>query len=98
MDTDVVHPDHFEFYLQPQFVNQGTATPVHYHVLYDDTKIPIEALENITYKQTYYYWNWPGPIREPAALKFAEVCNSFTARYMNNEFSQDELRDTPFYI
>ena len=98
VDTDVVHPDHFEFYLQPQFVNQGTATPVHYHVLYDDTKIPIEALENITYKQTYYYWNWPGPIREPAALKFAEVCNSFTARYMNNEFSQDELRDTPFYI
>ena len=98
VDTDVVHPDHFEFYLQPQFVNQGTATPVHYHVLYDNTNIPIEALENITYKQTYYYWNWPGPIREPAALKFAEVCNSFTSRYMNNEFSQDRLRDTPFYI
>ena len=98
IDTDVVNPDHFEFYLQPQFVNQGTATPVQYHCLYDTMGIPLEVLENITYKQTYYYWNWPGPIREPAALKFAEVCNSFTSRYMNNEFAQDSLRDTPFYI
>ena len=98
VDEQVVHPDHFEFYLQPQYVNQGTATPVQYHCLYDTIKIPLESLENITYKQTYYYWNWPGPIREPAALKFAEVCNSFTSRYLRNEYAQDTLKDTPFYI
>ena len=42
--------------------------------------MPIEDMENITFNQTFYYWNWNGPIREPAALKFAEVCSQFNAK------------------
>ena len=98
VDTDAVSPDFYEFYLQPQFVNQGTATPVHYHCLFDNTGIPIQVLEDITFKQTFYYWNWPGPIREPAALKFAEVCNSFSSRYLRNEIVRSGLLSTPYYI
>ena len=98
IDTEVIAPNDYQFYLQPQYVNQGTATPVEYHVLYDTINMPIEDLEKITFFQTFYYWNWPGPIREPAALKFAEVCNGFTSKYLGNEFVNEKLNNTPFYI
>jgi len=98
IDTEVIAPNDYQFYLQPQYVNQGTATPVEYHVLYDSINMPIEDLEKITFFQTFYYWNWPGPIREPAALKFAEVCNGFTSKYLGNEFVNEKLNNTPFYI
>ena len=98
VDTEVIAPNDYQFYLQPQYVNQGTATPVEYQVLFDTIYMPIEDLEKITFNQTFYYWNWPGPIREPAALKFAEVCNGFTSRYLGNDFVNEKLYDTPFYI
>ena len=60
IDTEVIAPNDYQFYLQPQYVNQGTATPVEYHVLYDTINMPIEDLEKITFFQTFYYWNWPG--------------------------------------
>ena len=98
IDTEVIAPNDYQFYLQPQYVNQGTATPVEYHVIYDTINMPIEDLEKITFYQTFYYWNWPGPIREPAALKFAEVCNGFTSKYLGNDFVHEKLNNTPFYI
>ena len=98
IDTEVIAPNDYQFYLQPQKVEHGTATPVEYHVIYDTINIPIEDLEKITFYQTFYYWNWPGPIREPAALKFAEVCNGFTSKYLGNEFVHEKLTNTPFYI
>lgn len=97
LDTQVVTPGVYEFYLQPQFVNSGTATPTHFHVIYDSIGIPIEDIEDITYKQCYYYWNWSGAIREPAALKFAEVANKFSSTYMN-EYVKNRLKNSPYYI
>lgn len=98
IDSDVVSPDYCEFYLQPQFVNSGTATPVHYHCLYDETNIPLNILENMTYRQTYYYWNWPGPIRTPAALKYAEMLNAFQSRYLKESKIHANLRSSPYFI
>ena len=97
VDTDVTTPNYFEFYLQPQYVNQGTATPVHFHCIYDTTGMPLEIMESVTYNQTFYYWNWSGPIREPAALKFAEVCSQFYAKVKLEKVSEN-LMDSPYYI
>ena len=36
VDFSVTQKDKYEFYIQPQFVNQGTSTPCHYQVLYED--------------------------------------------------------------
>ena len=60
--------------------------------------MPFEKLESIIYMQTYYYWNWPGPIREPAALKYAETCNEFYSKYLSSNNVCDNLKDSPFYI
>ena len=105
-DDIIINSNRFEFYLQSQYVNQGTASPVHFTVLYDTTSIPLEVLENITYKQTYYYWNWNGSIRIPAILKYAEVCNAHLTTCSSGSSSVINttttinaiIKDRPFYL
>ena len=97
IDTSVTTPGEYEFYLQPQFVNSGTATPTYFHCIFDTTGIPLEILEKITYRMCYYYWNWSGAIREPAALKFAEQANKFSSTYMKGGV-RDSLKGLPYYI
>ncbi len=98
VDTQLTTPGDFEFYLQAQFVNMGTATPTHYHCLFDSTGVPLEILEEVTYRLCYYYWNWPGPIRVPAMLKNAEVNGKFGAKNLHNENVRDRIKDKLYYI
>ena len=46
VDSEVTQKGKYEFYIQPQFVNQGCATPCHYEVMYEDRDEPIEVIEN----------------------------------------------------
>ena len=73
LDKDVTSAGCYEFFMQNQFVNQGCATPTHYHVLRSNLGIPMEQYQLLTFHMSYYYWNWPGPTRLPACLKFAET-------------------------
>ena len=59
--------------------------------------MPLEILESVTFNQTFYYWNWTGPIREPAALKFAEVCSQFNSKVKLDNVNE-KLMETPYYI
>lgn len=61
----------FEFYIQPQKVNQGTATPTNFHLAYGTMSCP-ELVYKLTYDLCYLYCNWRGPVRVPAPLKYAE--------------------------
>ena len=97
IDTTIVNPDIYEFFMQPQFVNQGTANPSHFIVLYDTTGIPLETLEELTYAMCFYYWGWNGAIRLPAVLKFAEKANKFSKEYLDG-YAHEKLRNTTFYI
>ena len=55
----------------PQYVNEGTGTPVRIHVIYDTINLPIYAFEDFTNSLCYAYDNWQGPIRTPAPCKYA---------------------------
>ncbi len=101
LDDTVTAFGQYEFYLQNQFVNQGCATPTHYHVLKATLPIPQEALQEITYHMSYYYWNWNGPIRLPACLKFAETYCKFIGTTNGSSGYLDimeRLRNKPYYI
>ena len=98
IDRDVVSPGCFEFYLQCPDVDRGTGTPVHFLCLYNTNEnLTANDFEEITFRQSYYYWNWPGPIRVPAALKYAEVANQFSSKNIKGEVIE-KLKDSPYYI
>ena len=98
IDKQVISPDVFEFYLQCPEVDRGTGSPVHFLCLHNDNEdLTINDFEEITYKQSYYYWNWSGPIRIPAALKYAEVANTFCGKNIKGEII-NSLKDSPYFI
>jgi hypothetical protein len=97
IDSGCTSPDNFEFYLQPQFVTQGTATPIHYHVLFDNSGIPLEVLETLANSLCYYYWGWQGAVRLPAPLKFAEKANAFLSKN-NIRNINDAVKMNPYFI
>ena len=69
--NSLTNPDIFEFYLQPQKVNQGSATPTNFHVAFGNLNCP-DLIPKLTYDLCYLYSNWRGPVRVPAPLKYAE--------------------------
>ena len=102
IDRYVTQNNKFEFYLQPQYVNQGTATPSHYQVMYYDKEnnnLDMEKLEKLTYYLTYYYWTWHGAIRIPAILKFSTTALDFYLKCFNSNEQISEFNfEKPYYI
>jgi len=83
----------FEFYLQPQKVTQGSATPTYFHVIYGNMNYP-ELLMQLTYWTNYIYPNWQNAVRIPHVLKLCEKFSYMTAkitRKKNNEKLSDSL-------
>lgn len=61
-----------EFHLASATVREGTCTPVVFKVAYEsDPNFPLDALSELTYNQTYSYYNWTGSVRVPANLQYA---------------------------
>ena len=89
VDEKVIQSNKFEFYLQPQYVNQGSATPCHYSVMYydksekEEDNLKLENLEKISFYLSFYYWTWSGAIRVPSLLKMSTTAMDFYSRIYN---------------
>ncbi len=84
----VTNRNYFEFYIQPQEVNQGSATPTCFHVAYGNLNIP-EIIPKFTFDLCHIYSNWQGTIRIPNVIKLAEKLSRMTAKY-----KLDKLNDS----
>lgn len=80
----VTNKDFFEFYIQPQNVTEGSATPTCYHVAYGTMKDSL-LLMKFTYDLCHIYANWQGAVRVPHVLKSAEKLSKMTAEYTEGE-------------
>ena len=102
IDESVTQKNKFEFYIQPQFVNQGTATPSHYQVMctyqHSDDILKLEQLEKITFYLCYYYFTWSGAIREPGILKMTETALDFSGRCFDEKNLLNYFFPTPIYV
>ena len=87
----VIDSDKFEFYIQPQKVTQGTATPTRFQVEYGNLDCP-ELLPKLTFDLCFLYSNWRGPVRVPAPLKYAEKLAKSKAGV------HDSIKDTLSFI
>ena len=81
VDDFVTRPERFDFYtgqfssfliflilniIVPQFVNQGTVTPVCYNVIFDNTGLRPDQHQKLAFKLCHLYYNWQGTVRVPA--------------------------------
>ena len=81
----------YDFFMVPQWVNQGTATPTHYVVVHDSSKLSEQALITLTYEQCYNYYNWKGAIRIPASLMYANKLATMVGEHVKATPSDDSL-------
>ena len=83
----VINHNNFEFYIQPQYVNQGSATPTCFHVAYGNLNFP-ELIPKFTFDLCHLYSNWQGSVRIPHVMKCAEKLSKMTAKYKLNELNE----------
>jgi aubergine-like protein len=84
----VTNRNFFEFYIQPQKVTGGSATPSCFHVAYGDLDFP-EMIPKLTFDLCHLYSNWQGTVRVPHVLKAAEKLSKMTAKYTLGELNEN---------
>ena len=84
----VTNKKFFEFYIQPQEVTQGSATPTCFHVAYGDLKMEKE-IPKLTYDLCHIYSNWQGTVRMPNVIKAAEKLSKMTAKYTHEKLNPE---------
>ncbi|CAB4425198.1 unnamed protein product [Rhizophagus irregularis] len=55
VDSTIIHPFEFDFYLQSHPNLQGTSRPTHYHVLLDENRFNADSLQTLTYNLCYNF-------------------------------------------
>lgn len=93
---DITDPSYYEFYIQPQDVTQGTATPTCYHVAFGNLDLP-HVVPKLTFDLCFLYANWTGPVRVPGPLKSAEKLSKMTAKYTKSEM-HEKLKESQSYL
>ena len=84
----ITNKNFFEFYIQPQEVTGGSATPTCFHVAYGNMNFP-EIVPKFTYDLCHIYSNWQGTVRIPNVIKCAEKLSKMTAKYTVGELNKD---------
>lgn len=73
LETAVCHPFQWDFYLSSHSAIQGTARPVHYHVLLDENNCTPAALQAMIYGQCYQYARSTTPVSLHPAIYYADI-------------------------
>ena len=73
VERDVTHPREYDFYLCSHSAIQGTARPVHYHVLLDEAKMPVDKFVNMVYNHSYQYARSTTPVSIFPAIYYAHL-------------------------
>ena len=86
----------FEFYIQPQKVNIGSATPTYFNVAYGNMDCP-PLLIQLTYWTTFIYPNWQNAVRVPHVIKLAEKLANMIAKFTHSKLNEN-LFDTQSFL
>ncbi|KAL8604204.1 hypothetical protein ACOMHN_014772 [Nucella lapillus] len=97
LDHTVTRRDLYDFFVISQHVRQGTVSPTHYIVVYDEINLPPERMQVFTYKMTHLYYNWPGTVRVPAPCLYAHKLAYLVGESIHMDVSE-LLSDRLFFL
>jgi len=92
VEREVTHPFHYDFYLCSHVAIQGTARPVHYHVIHDEVGMKQDELQKMIYQQCYQYARSTTPVSLHPAVYYAHLASA-RARAHENVPTSDQVPD-----
>ena len=92
VDRVITHQEKYDFYLNSADAKQGTSSPTHYTILYDDTELSASQIYKLTYYLTFLSYNTTKSVRVPAPLYFVTRRNQFTVTNLNGEVINPKSR------
>lgn len=76
IERDITHVDQYDFYLNSHNAIQGTSRPVHYQVIWDENKIPVDTLQQLIYNSCYTYIRATCSVSLVPATYYAHVASA----------------------
>ena len=73
IEQEITHPFHYDFYLCSHVAIQGTARPVHYHVIHDEIQMPVDTFQQMIYQHCYQYIRSTTPVSMHPAVYYAHL-------------------------
>ncbi|XP_023216050.1 protein argonaute-2-like, partial [Centruroides sculpturatus] len=73
VDTTIVHPTQFDFYICSHTGIQGTSRPAHYTVLWDDNNFTADELQTLSYYLCHTYVRCTRSISIPCPVMYAHL-------------------------
>ncbi|KJZ77147.1 hypothetical protein HIM_03468 [Hirsutella minnesotensis 3608] len=83
VEKEVTHPFMWDFYLCSHVAIQGTARPVHYHVILDEMGVPVNDFQKMIYHQCYTYARSTTPVSLHPAVYYAHLAGARARAHEN---------------
>ncbi|XP_031382181.1 protein argonaute 16 isoform X2 [Punica granatum] len=90
VDTEIVHPRNYDFYMCSHAGSIGTSRPAHYHVLIDENGFSVDELQNLIHSLSYVYQRSTSAISIVAPIYYAHLA----ARQMGQFVKFEDLSET----
>ena len=94
---DVVEKEKANFYLISQVVQNGSACPTHYDIVYSNGDLKFEEIVDMAYAFTFGYSNWMGSLRVPSMIKNADKLSRQVGLAQTDDI-KEELKESLFYL
>eukprot|EP00189_Rhodosorus_marinus_P008451 CAMPEP_0184754634 /NCGR_PEP_ID=MMETSP0315-20130426/44719_1 /TAXON_ID=101924 /ORGANISM="Rhodosorus marinus, Strain UTEX LB 2760" /LENGTH=850 /DNA_ID=CAMNT_0027234059 /DNA_START=67 /DNA_END=2619 /DNA_ORIENTATION=+ len=88
VDTDIVHPKHFDFFLNSHGGLQGTSKSGFYKVLYDENGFNADQIQSLTYRMCHSYARCCKSVGVVSQAYYAHLL-AFRGRCFQSEFGSD---------
>ncbi|EYU42875.1 hypothetical protein ABFS82_13G013200 [Erythranthe guttata] len=94
VDTNIVHPTNYDFYMCSQAGKIGTSRPAHYHVLLDEIGFSPDDMQNLIHSLSYVYQRSTTAISIVAPVCYAHLAAQQMSQFIKFEDSSEQKNTT----
>ncbi|OSD04210.1 argonaute-like protein [Trametes coccinea BRFM310] len=89
VDSEIVHPTEFDFYLQSHGGLLGTSRPAHYSILYDENNFTSDSLQELSFALCHVYARATRSVSIPAPVYYADIVCARAKNHFDPEGNLD---------